>query len=156
MLDHRIGGLPVVDSGALVGIITLTDCVEALLHLVESRPARPAELEGDAALPMDAGDERPGRPPTRPVALVVHHEDAARLDEGRRLRAQGYKVVTCPGPLGGTACPGMEGTAAERCPRVPADVDYIVLDQETARTPVGDAYRSWAPAAEIHVEGAGA
>jgi hypothetical protein len=151
MLDHRIGGLPVVRSGELAGIITLTDCTEALLRLVDQAEVPPADTPPDRGLVLDAGDERPGRPPERPVALVVHCEDQARMDKGQELREQGYKVVTCPGPLGGTACGGLGGSGASRCPRVPSDVAYIVMDQKTAATRVPEAYRVWAPAAEVHV-----
>jgi CBS domain-containing protein len=155
MLDHRIGGLPVVRSGELAGIITLTDCTEALLRLVQQTEAV-ADTPPDRGLVLDAGDERPGRPPERPVALVVHCEDQARMDKGQELREQGYKVVTCPGPLGGTACGGLGGAGASPCPRVPSDVRYIVMDQKTAATPVPEAYRVWAPDAEVHVMSAAA
>ena len=33
MLDHRIGALPVLDGGRLVGIVTETDIVRAFLHM---------------------------------------------------------------------------------------------------------------------------
>jgi acetoin utilization protein AcuB len=40
MLEHRIGALPVVEDGRLVGIITETDLLRALLHTQEA-PGRP-------------------------------------------------------------------------------------------------------------------
>jgi acetoin utilization protein AcuB len=156
MLDHRIGGLPVVRSGELAGIITLTDCTEALLRLVERAEDPAPDSPPDRGLVLDAGDQRPGRPTERPVALVVHCEDQARMDKGQELRDQGYKVVTCPGPLGGTSCGGLGEAGAPRCPRVPSDVRYIVMDQRTAATRVPEAYRVWAPDAEVHVVGAAA
>jgi len=36
MLRHKIGGLPVVDSGKLVGIVTTIDMLRAFLEVVES------------------------------------------------------------------------------------------------------------------------
>lgn len=33
MLDHKIGALPVLDDGCLVGIVTETDIVRAFLHM---------------------------------------------------------------------------------------------------------------------------
>jgi acetoin utilization protein AcuB len=36
MLAHRIGGLPVVKAGTLVGIITETDLLEAFVEIVEA------------------------------------------------------------------------------------------------------------------------
>ena len=42
ILDHKIGGLPVVDKGALVGIITVSDLLAGFL-----RKARAAEGQED-------------------------------------------------------------------------------------------------------------
>jgi CBS domain-containing protein len=36
MLDHRIGALPVLEAGRLVGLVTETDLLRALLHREES------------------------------------------------------------------------------------------------------------------------
>lgn len=36
MLQHKIGGLPVVDHGKLVGIVTTIDMLRAFLEVVES------------------------------------------------------------------------------------------------------------------------
>jgi acetoin utilization protein AcuB len=36
MLRHKIGGLPVVDDGKLVGIVTTVDLLRAFLQVVES------------------------------------------------------------------------------------------------------------------------
>lgn len=39
MITHRIGGLPVVDGGRVVGIVTETDLFQALKDLLEREPA---------------------------------------------------------------------------------------------------------------------
>ncbi len=36
MLEHKIGGLPVIDSGKLVGVVTTIDMLEAFLQVVET------------------------------------------------------------------------------------------------------------------------
>jgi adenylylsulfate kinase-like enzyme/CBS domain-containing protein len=42
MLEHRIGGLPVMDAGRVVGILTETDIVRAFVKTVAPRGTRPA------------------------------------------------------------------------------------------------------------------
>ncbi len=36
MLEHKVGGLPVVDEGRLVGIVTTSDLLRALLDVVQA------------------------------------------------------------------------------------------------------------------------
>lgn len=36
MLQHKIGGLPIVDRGKLIGIVTASDMLRALLEVVEA------------------------------------------------------------------------------------------------------------------------
>jgi acetoin utilization protein AcuB len=36
MLGHKIGGLPIVDGGKLVGIVTTSDLLKAFLHVVRA------------------------------------------------------------------------------------------------------------------------
>jgi CBS domain-containing protein len=69
MLCWQVSGLPVVDHGRLVGIITTTDCLRALLSGLDQdarRRREPGLLEGDPdwrkITPMPPGDDRPGRP----------------------------------------------------------------------------------------------
>jgi acetoin utilization protein AcuB len=40
MLKHKIAGLPVMDGGKLVGIVTTTDVLKAFLQVVEAEEAR--------------------------------------------------------------------------------------------------------------------
>jgi acetoin utilization protein AcuB len=35
MLQHKVGGLPVVNDGRVVGIVTTTDLLKALLNVVQ-------------------------------------------------------------------------------------------------------------------------
>lgn len=44
MLDHRIGALPVVDDGRVVGILTETDVLRAFVH--SQRPVSPVPAHG--------------------------------------------------------------------------------------------------------------
>ncbi len=41
MRDHKIGGLPVVQNGQLVGIITETDLMNFLIQLLEREEPAP-------------------------------------------------------------------------------------------------------------------
>jgi acetoin utilization protein AcuB len=60
MREHRIGSLPVVESGELVGIITSSDVMKALVYLVGANepgsrmeiavPDRPGSLAGAAGV----------------------------------------------------------------------------------------------------------
>jgi acetoin utilization protein AcuB len=36
MLEHKVGGMPVVDNGRLVGIVTTSDLLRALLDVVQA------------------------------------------------------------------------------------------------------------------------
>ena len=44
LLEHKIGGLPVVDRERLVGIITITDILRAFVELTASSPKRVARI----------------------------------------------------------------------------------------------------------------
>ncbi|MGH7400108.1 MAG: CBS domain-containing protein [Candidatus Rokuibacteriota bacterium] len=51
MLDHAIGALPVMDAGALVGIITETDLLRAFVWLTGGPAARTAPRRGGRSDP---------------------------------------------------------------------------------------------------------
>jgi len=69
MMRARVGALPVVERGVLVGILTTTDCLAALLEVLGERrrgatvSRSPAEDDPEwfRMNPMPPGDERPGR-----------------------------------------------------------------------------------------------
>ena len=42
MLEHKIGCLPVVDDGRLVGLLSETDCLRFLTHVLDTAEARSA------------------------------------------------------------------------------------------------------------------
>ena len=85
-----------------------------------------------------------------PVALVVAADPDARIRMAEVLRAEGYAVVTCPGP-GTTRCEASRLGAASRhrCPRVPVGTRLIVLDAAADGTRVGEAYAAWEPEVEL-------
>jgi len=48
MLHQKVGGLPVVDKGILVGIVTTTDMIRAFLQVVEGFEETRAPAQGSA------------------------------------------------------------------------------------------------------------
>jgi CBS domain-containing protein len=180
-LQHwRLGALPVVDGSRLVGILTTTDCLEALLSTLESgEPGAPAaagqedppkfETEPDggsktppptigAAAGSTAGgrSDRPARAGSAaladevsPGALVIHPRSTVRLEHQRTLRAEGYEVASCPGPWAAW-CAAVQGGQSP-CPRLPQNLELIVMDSATARTCVPATYRRWAGRAAVLV-----
>jgi CBS domain-containing protein len=150
LFDHRIGALPVVSRDRLVGIITTADVLRGVvaagrLEAVRSDYGRHPML----AMPR-FGDTRPGRPEDRRTALVVQPDAATRVRLMARLAAEGYDAYTCPGPTDPTLCPAREGPAAPRCPRLPAQVDLVVIDEESARTHLG-VYEAWNPGVPVRI-----
>jgi acetoin utilization protein AcuB len=81
MEEHRVSGLPVVDRGALVGILTITDLLRAFVAFLGLR-------EGGVRITLDLPDE-PGAlarvaeagPPSNIIAVVT-----AGVVEGERRR----------------------------------------------------------------------
>lgn len=100
----------------------------------------------DAPIPMGDGDERPGRPVARPIALVVDSAPASRLRTRNDLTAAGYLVNTCPGPDGGASCPGVRG-GGPPCSRGTQGTALVVLAGEAAS--LADFYRRWLPTADV-------
>lgn len=105
MEEHRVSGLPVMDGGALAGIVTITDLLRALVGFLGLR-------EGGTRVTVDVPDE-PGvlarvaqaAPPSNIVAAVTSGVEAGRLRrlvlrvvgddaEGypERLKAQGLEA----------------------------------------------------------------
>lgn len=152
MLSRRLGALPVVEHGRLVGIIALTDCVRAMLatsgDTTPSRPVVAAVADVDSLIGTDGGGSRPGRPDRRPAAMVVDAHPAHRLRIGNELTGLGYQVATCPGPTAGVFCPASRGSTA-RCTRVLPDTSLVVLDEATARTGAAATYEQWLPGVNI-------
>lgn len=149
LADRRIGALPVVERGRLVGILTATDCLRLLQQREAPAHAPPQSV---AFSPMPPGDERPGRMAGRPNALVVSPDPTNRAARAERLAEEGYAVVTCPGPLSATCCPARDGRDALLCSRVPDDLALLVVDQRTARTRLLEAYHAWHPRALLDID----
>lgn len=65
MLAWRVNALPVVTDGVIAGIITTTDCLEALLDELErpetGEPSPADDPDLYVVVPLGPGDERPGR-----------------------------------------------------------------------------------------------
>lgn len=106
MEEHRVSGLPVLSNGALVGILTITDLMRALVSFLALR-------EGGTRVTVDLPDE-PGilarvaqaGPPSNIAAavttgikagkrrrMVLRVTGDAAADYPERLKAQGVDVV---------------------------------------------------------------
>lgn len=120
------------------------------------RSARPTPahlFDADRPVPMGPGDPRPGRARSRPTALVIDPDAATRIRLADELGATGYDVAPCPGPCTPTFCPARSRSGGKRCPRLPADLALVVVDQASARTHLLEAYASWVPEARIEITG---
>jgi CBS domain-containing protein len=156
MVSRRIGALPVVDDGKLVGIISLTDCVRALAAEAEAPQTKAAEpsvppgpAPGPTTTPMPSGDARPGRPQPVPSAVVVDPSAGGRMRARTELAAAGYVAATCPGPGAGAYCPALHAPGSRRCPRVPEDAALVLLHDDTYAPALREAYARWLPEAVI-------
>lgn len=104
--EHRIGCLPVVEDGVLVGILTESDVLRAFVDLMVGRephsrveilaPDRPGELARVVRLiGIDHGINITGvvvPPPHGDRALIVLHLETDRVDElVENLRQLGYE-----------------------------------------------------------------
>jgi acetoin utilization protein AcuB len=116
LFDRRIGCLPVVDDGALVGILTQTDAVAALVDVVRlqvggghaevlvafhpdammlaQRALRACGPEVARLVTATRDPLDPRRPPAR-VRLEIETRDMAHVLEA--LRAAGLEVLSDPG-----------------------------------------------------------
>lgn len=56
MLRHKFSALPVVEAGALVGMLTLTDLLDQCTETLHEREAAPAPPAGGAGRPRDRAD----------------------------------------------------------------------------------------------------
>lgn len=118
-----------------------------------SSPTTLDVFDHDPSVPMGPGDPRAGRTALRPSALVIDPDGATRIRLAADLAADGYEVATCPGPCTLTRCPARGRVRGERCPRLPADLALVVVDQASARTRLLDAYASWTPGVRTEVTG---
>jgi CBS domain-containing protein len=155
LVRHRIDAAAVTSGGRLVGMISVVDLLRRQVARDKAWENHPSRAQPPLRL-APSGDERPGRPLSARTAVIIDPSPAARLERANELRIAGCTVFTCPGPLAGVTCLGKDGCADERCPRVPACVDVLVCDKETAATPLLDAYAEWAPDATVEIVGAGA
>lgn len=112
LLDHRIGALPVVDGGRLVGVVTDSD----LLRVFVQQNSRGASTRVTVVVPAAAGGERPD-----PVRLC--------LATGVRLRA--LSACDLPG-VGEIVTLHVEGDALDDLMGRLVDGGYRVLEREDA------------------------
>lgn len=113
LFEHRIGCLPVVSAAGLLGIVTETDVLRAIVkllgvtepgsHLEVEVPDRPGHLAEVARLISNPGVNiasvllAPGRrPQTRLLSFRVQTMDTRRLV--RTLEEAGYRVLWPSGP----------------------------------------------------------
>jgi CBS domain-containing protein len=151
MRQRKVSALPVVSEGRLVGIVTTHDLLAAVPERgAEEENAMPAVTR---LVPMGPGDERPGRAPAPPRALVIDADGRRRLATAERLEDECYDVITCPGPAPGTMCEVCHRIAGVRCARVDRDVTLILVQADRAGAELLEAYRAWAPAARLEVSG---
>ena len=119
MRERRIGCLPVVEDSGLVGIITTSDVMDALVYLVGAHepgsrmevalPDRPGSLAGaagvfgmcginivSAAMGTTREPAKEGAPTERVVVFRVDTIDTS--EAVRYLEEAGYTVIRPPGP----------------------------------------------------------
>lgn len=146
LIQERIGALPVVEEGRLIGIVSTTDCLRQLVD--EAPPQDHTRRPHPPAVPPSAEAETKGAT-SRPVAFVINPDVSERRRLREELAAEGYRVETCPGPCSTTLCPAREGADAPPCTRLPRRIDLLVVDQGSARTRLLEAYQAWRPGVPI-------
>jgi acetoin utilization protein AcuB len=118
MRERKIGCLPVVEGEALVGIVTSSDVMEALVYLMGAHepgnrlevvmPDRPGTLAGVAGIfgelginivSVVAGPRHPLPESSEPGRVAVFRADTLDLREAVEiLERAGYAVLWPPGP----------------------------------------------------------
>ena len=116
--ERKIGCLPVIEDGALVGIVTSSDVMEALVYLMGAHepgnrlevvmPDRPGTLAGVSGIfgelginivSVVAGPRRPLPGSSEPGRVAVFRADTIDLREAVDiLERAGYAVLWPPGP----------------------------------------------------------
>jgi acetoin utilization protein AcuB len=116
--ERKIGCLPVIEDGALVGIVTSSDVMEALVYLMGAHepgnrlevvmPDRPGTLAGVSGIfgelginivSVVAGPRRPLPGSSEPGRVAVFRADTIDLREAVDiLERAGYTVLWPPGP----------------------------------------------------------
>lgn len=164
---HGVSALPVVEEGRLVGIATTSDLLGVLIDGAATSPRGGAAAAGvglpddtladigpaedTVRVPLGPGDPRPGRAASRPTALVIDPDPATCIRLWGELTDDGYEVTTCPGPTTATLCPARDGLTGKRCPRLPADLAFVTVDQASARTRLLEAYAHWVPDTHLRI-----
>jgi acetoin utilization protein AcuB len=118
MREKKIGCLPVVENGSLLGIVTSSDVMEALVYLMGAHepgnrlevvmPDRPGTLAGVAGIfgelginivSVVAGPRRPLPEGSEPGRVAVFRVDTMDLREAVEILGRaGYAVLWPPSP----------------------------------------------------------
>jgi acetoin utilization protein AcuB len=64
MLHWGISAVVVIDHGRLVGILTTSDCLQALMHEQDKHLRIEFDPDWNKSVPLGPGDPRPGRAPS--------------------------------------------------------------------------------------------
>lgn len=91
-LEHRIGALPVIDSGQLVGIISQIDMLRAYAEQLEGASGVEIEETAPAYDSLPFSDDH-----NQPLVFLVEPNAALRRDLGLILRASRVDVTSFPG-----------------------------------------------------------
>jgi acetoin utilization protein AcuB len=138
MLEHKIGGIPVVEENRLRGIITESDIFRAVWGILSAESGCRVIIQGWSDPPNDSADyfglcERHGcrirnllhysaSKHTGFSLLTVQGEDIDGLIDDLRARAERVLVVPGPDPAGSDPGPGGRPGSADRKTRRPRAV----------------------------------
>ncbi len=109
MVDNKIGGLPVVDEGALVGIITETDIFKVLLEMLGAR-------DHGVRVTLETVDE-PGKLSAISAAIAAVHGDIVALGAFRAASPDKAQVML-----------KVQGVTQESLLKALEPLDIVVLD----------------------------